>query len=188
MALTSITQDFIVKSGLNVQGTASPITTSTNNVGTLQVNGGAGFAKDILVGSTATIYGKTNLLGDVIASNNAYISLDATVGGKFTATGATTLSSTLHVGQNSNFAGALNTFTGAIIVTGSNKLSVSGAVDFGSTLDVAGVTHITNNTTAASAGGGTGALKVTGGVYVGDNLIVNSSVPSTSTTAPRPKK
>jgi len=183
MALTSITQDFIVKSGLNVQGTSSPITTSTNNVGTLQVNGGAGFAKDILVGSTATIYGKTNLLGDVIASNNAYISLDATVGGKFTATGATKLLSTLNVGQNSNFEGALNTFTGAIIVTGSNKLSVSGAVDFGSTLDVAGITQITNNTTAASAGGGSGALKVTGGVYVGDNLIVNSSVSSTSTTA-----
>ena len=177
MALTSITQDFVVKSGLTVLGTSSPITTSTSNPGTLQVNGGVGIAKDILIGTTATIYGQTNLLGNVVATNNL------SVGGIFTATGATVLSDTLYVGNNSNFVGALNTFSGAVIITGSNTLSVGGAVDFGSSLDIGGNLNLKSTTTAASAGGGSGALKVLGGVYIGDNLIVNSTASSTSTNA-----
>ena len=78
MALTSITKDFIVKSGLTVQGTSNPITTATNNVGTLQVNGGGAFAKDIMVASTATIFGPTNLrnalnvTGNVTAGANKF--------------------------------------------------------------------------------------------------------------------
>ena len=52
---TAPTQDFIVKSGLNVQGT-STVTSSTGNTSTLQVDGGAAIAKNLIVGSTATIY------------------------------------------------------------------------------------------------------------------------------------
>jgi hypothetical protein len=76
MALLS--KDFIVKSGLVVQGTTNPVTTSTGNTGTLQVNGGAAFAKDILIGSSATIYGPSvlqstlNVAGNVNVNNNNF--------------------------------------------------------------------------------------------------------------------
>jgi hypothetical protein len=74
MALLS--KDFIVKSGLIVQGTTNPVSTSTGNTGTLQVNGGAAFAKDILIGSSATVYGPSvlkstlNIGGDFNVNNN----------------------------------------------------------------------------------------------------------------------
>jgi hypothetical protein len=75
MALLS--KDFIVKSGLIVQGTTNPVTTSTGNTGTLQVNGGAAFAKDILIGSSATVYGPSVLkstlkVGGSLNVNNTF--------------------------------------------------------------------------------------------------------------------
>jgi hypothetical protein len=91
MALTSLTQDFIVKAGLVVQGTTSPVTTSTGNTGILQVNGSAAFAKDLLLGSTATIYGPSNLqnilnvAGDVNVGNGSF-TIEALTGNT-TATG-----------------------------------------------------------------------------------------------------
>jgi hypothetical protein len=75
MALLS--KDFIVKSGLIVQGTTNPVTTSTGNTGTLQVNGGAAFAKDIFIGSSATVYGPSVLkstlkVGGSLNVNNTF--------------------------------------------------------------------------------------------------------------------
>ena len=61
---TAPTQDFIVKSGLNVQGT-STVTSSTGNTSTLQVDGGAAIAKNLIVGSTATIYGDLQVYGSI---------------------------------------------------------------------------------------------------------------------------
>ena len=56
MALTSITKDFVVKSGALVEGT-NWVTSSTGQTSTLQVNGGAAIAKNLIVGTTATIWG-----------------------------------------------------------------------------------------------------------------------------------
>jgi len=77
MALLS--KDFIVKSGLVVQGTTTPVTTSTQNTGALQVNSGAAFAKDILIGSSATIYGPSVLQSTLSVSGNTNVNNKFTV-------------------------------------------------------------------------------------------------------------
>ena len=117
MALTSITKDFVVKSGLTVQGTTNPITTATNNLGTLQVNGGGAFAKDIMVASTATIFGVTNLndalnvSGTVTAGANKF-TIDSSNGNTY-------------VDGNVDILGTLNS-TGTFSVN-ANKFTVDGA-------------------------------------------------------------
>ena len=77
--------------------------------------------------------------------------------------------------------GAVNTFSGALFVTGTNILTVgTGQASFGGAVSIAGVTSITNNTTAGSAGN-TGALVVTGGILTQDNLVVKSTAYNTAT-------
>ncbi len=196
MALTSITKDFVVKAGALIEGT-SIVTSSTGQTGTLQVNGGVAIAKNLVVATTATVWGDTSLLGQLTVAGYSTLGLltatsftatsaniigNARVGGLFTATGSTELLNTLRVDGNSLFNGAVNTFSGALFVTGTNTLTVgTGATNLGGTLTVAGDTLLNSATTAAVAGGGSGALKVVGGTYIGDNLIVASTASNTAT-------
>jgi hypothetical protein len=145
---------------------------------TLQVNGGAAIAKNLVVGTTATIWGPATLQNNLTVNGS-------TVLGNLTAT-LTTVTSlqvtgpSLFQGQTL-FTGAVNTFSGSLFVTGTNIFTVgTGTSNFGGTVGIAGVTSITNNTTANS-GGATGALVVTGGTYIGDNLIVKSTAWNTAT-------
>ena len=182
-----ITQDFIVRSGLVVQGTAS-VTTSTGNTGALQVNSGAAISGSIVVGSTASIYGPTILNNTLTANGTAtfagpgtglIVNNNALISGTFTATGASTLGATTIGGALT--ANGTSLFDGAVTITGTNTLTVgTGAVTFGGTLGVDGVTSITDITTAAV--GGTGALVVTGGALINDNLIVKSTASSSVNT------
>lgn len=223
MAL-AITVDFITKSGLKVLGTAE-VTSSTNQSGALQVNSGAAISKNLIVGTTATIYGPLEAKGTLVVTNGTTLSGNLTVGGISTFNNAVTATSTLVVGGAATLAslsvtnaatvgtsltvsgvsnlnaglnvtgvstltGALivsgqstfnntSTFNAPVIVSGSNTLTVgSGATSLGGTLGVSGVTSLTNATTA---GAGTGALVVTGGAYVGDNLYINSLAANTVT-------
>ena len=190
MALTSITKDFVVKAGALIEGT-SFVSSSTGQTGTLQVNGGAAIAKNLVVGTTATIWGNSTLVGSLTVNGYSTLGLltattftatSANILGTLDVTGATNLKDILTVGGSSLFNGAVNTFSGALFVTGTNILTVgTGATTLGGTLTVDGKTLINNNTTAIVAGGGDGALKVVGGAYVGDNLIVASTASSTAT-------
>ena len=117
MALTSITKDFIVKSGLIVQGTTNPITTATGNLGTLQVNGGGAFAKDIIVASTTTIFGVTNLKNVLNVSGNVDIGP-----GKFTIDSS---NGNTYANGNVGILGTLNS-TGTFSVN-TDKFTVDGA-------------------------------------------------------------
>lgn len=254
MALTAITKDFIVKSGLIVQGTVNPLTTATGNLGTLQVNGGGAFAKDIMVASTATVFGPANLnnilnvSGNVtvgadkftIDSSNGNTYVDGNVGilgtlnstgtfsvnnTKFTVdgvTGDTYVDGNALINGNAGVQGTFNS-TGTLSVntdkftvdgtTGNTHVegtfNVTGTTYLHSTLDVLGVTTLLDATaggvgvgalvvanggvsvagdiyadstsTASTTAGGTGAVRVEGGVYIGDNLIVNSTAADTST-------
>jgi len=152
-----ITQDFIVRSGLVVQGTAD-VSTSTNNSGALQVNSGAGIAGSLVVGSTASIYGPT-ILNNTLQANGAAtfagagtgltVSNNALVSGLFTVTNASTFNQVTIGGLLT--ANGASLFNNSVFVTGTNILTVgTGAVNFGGTLGVAGVTSITNSTTAAT--------------------------------------
>jgi len=178
MALTSITKDFIVKSGLIVQGTTSPITTATGNLGTLQVNGGGAFAKDIMVASTATIFGPTNLNNVLNVSGNLTIGSD-----KFTVDGS---NGNTYVDGNVGILGTLNS-TGTFSVN-VDKFTVDGAT--GNThiegdLDVTGTTFL--STLSLSGGliitdptnGGTGPVGAlvlsAGGAYINQDLFIDGT-------------
>ena len=195
MALTSFTQDFILKSGLSVEGTIA-VTSSTGQTGTVQVAGGAAIAQNLIVGSTATVHGPTQLentlnvvgqstLWQLTATITTVTQLtvmnDQVIYGTLNVTGTTYLHDSVTVDGNSQFNGLINTFNGAVFVTGTNTLTVgTGATDLGGTLDVFGVTKL-KDSTEAGVSGPAGALQVSGGVYVGKNLIVNSTSSNTGT-------
>jgi len=247
----SVTEDFVVKNGLVVQGTAV-VTTSTGVDGSLHSLAGIATEKNLIVGTTATVWGNTNLLGQLAVSNNTtltgtlyvggnttlntgltvggiatvtnklvvigittlsgtlyvtsattlnstlYVTSTATLNTDLVVTGNSTLTGTLYVGNNVNLNGQLavtgtGTFTGALYVGGATKLNTTLTITGITTLldatgggngigalvlaqggmSVAGVTYIANTTTANT--NGTAALYISGGVYVGDNLIVNST-------------
>ena len=220
MALTSITKDFVVKSGLTVEGTAA-VSTSTSTIGTLQVNGGAAIAKNLIVGSTATLFGATTI--------HSTLNVDQTA--TFSSLTATTvaINQTLLVGTTSTFNGNLivsntasditNNLNNAVYVAGgvgiagilkvtsstllSGVVTIDNATDSTSTnngdlvlsygvkyvagqaqivgaLTVGGVTTLQNSLLATSSG--TAALVVTGGEYIGGNLIVASTATSYTNT------
>ena len=75
-------QDFIVNSGLQILGTATVIS-PTGNTSTLQVNGGAAIAKNLIVGGDVIIYGNitgtfTNLTVTGLSTLNSVIAVVTT--------------------------------------------------------------------------------------------------------------
>ena len=177
MALTSITKDFVVKAGALIEGT-SFASTSTGQTGTLQVNGGASIAKNLVVGTTATIWGNETVYGTLNVAGQT--TLGALTASTSTLTSLQVTGPGLFQGQTL-FTGAVNTFSGALFVTGTNILTVgTGLASFGGDVNIAGVASITNSTTAGDAGN-TGALVVTGGILTQDNLVVKSTAYNTAT-------
>ena len=139
------TQDFIVNSGLNVQGT-STVTSSTGNTGTLQVDGGAAVAKNLIVGNGALIYGGLEVWGTV---PNLTITT-----GTFTDLTVTGLST-------------LNAVTAGI--TTASQLDVASRLAVGGLSQLNNVT-LSNQTNSTSST--TGALQVSGGVGIQKDLWV----------------
>ena len=142
---TAPTQDFIVKSGLNVQGT-STVTSSTGNTGTLQVDGGAAIAQNLVVGTDAIVYGNLTVYGSIPT-----ISITT---GTFT---------NLIVAELST----LNAVTAG--VTTATQLDVAARLAVGglSQLNNATLSNLTNSTSST-----TGALQVSGGVGIQKDLWV----------------
>lgn len=220
MALTALTSDFIVRSGLVVQG-AGAVTSSTGQVGATQINSGIAIAKNLIVGTTATIYGNTTILGSLNVTGTTNLTnidlgndlnvkgqllttgtfhafgaaqidglltlTSANASGAVTVTGLTTLNGGLTVTNATYLGGVLtvagaSTFNNSVSISNGNTLTVgTGTTTLGGLLSVAGKTTITNNTAATVAGGGDGALKVTGGAYIGNNLQVASTAFDTGT-------
>jgi len=142
---TAPTQDFIVKSGLNVQGT-STVTSSTGNTSTLQVDGGAAIAQNLIVGTDATVYGDLTVYGSI---PNVSITT-----GTFTNLIVTDLST-------------LNAVTAGVTTATSLDVSARLAVGGLSQLNNATLANATNSTSST-----TGALTVTGGVGIQKDLWV----------------
>ena len=148
----AITEDFVTKGGLIVQGTGTVTTSSVVlnfQTGTLQVAGGAAIAKNLIVGTTATIW------GDLITING-------------------TVLADLNVAGNSQ----LNTLTanGVISITDSTSATTGGA----GALKVTGGIFATKNIVVASTVASTGtvannALYVAGGVGIAKSLVVSGT-------------
>ena len=69
MATTLLNKDFITRAGLRVEGTA-PVTSSTNNTGSVQINSGIAVAGNMIVASTATFYGPTTINNTLTVLNS----------------------------------------------------------------------------------------------------------------------
>ena len=142
MAFSSPTQDFVVTSGLNVKGT-SAVSSSTGNTSTLQVDGGAAIAKNLIVGTTSQLY------GDVIVFGNLEVK---GVMPYLTVTGTSNLS-IVNAG--------ITTATQLDVVT---RLAVGGLSQLNN-VTIANGTNATSSTT--------GALQVVGGVGIQKDLWVS---------------
>ena len=132
-------KDFVVRSGVIVQGTAD-VTTTTGAVGSLEVRSGASIAKTLIVGGGTTIYGNEILYGNMF------------IGGRTTASGVVNITSS--TAATTGGAGALTVAGGAylgnnLVVNGStantgtisdNALYVVGGVGIGNSLVVSGPT------------------------------------------------
>lgn len=127
----AIVQDFFVKAGVIVQGT-NRVTAATGNTGTLQVNGGAAVAKNLIVGEQGEFTG-----GIVALANSTLTSVSAS--------GVVTIN---------NSTAASSTATGALVVTGG--VGIGGDLRVGGTL----FANISGSITTATnlAGGTTGSL------------------------------
>ena len=223
MALTSVTKDFVVKSGLLVEGTGT-VTSSTGASSTLQVNGGAAIAKNLVVGTTATIYGPASILGTLNVTGTSTLGIvtatSVGISGTLLVNSTSTLNANLIV--NSGLTDTANTSNNAIYVAGGGGIGVSGTLKVFGNSDFSGTVTIDNTTDAGSLGtgalvlsqggisvnnqarigggltvggitsistttlattGGAGALVVTGGEYIGGNLIVASTASNTATNS-----
>ena len=129
---------------------------TTTNTGALIVQGGTGIWGNLFVG------GNTNLQGTTATT--------------LTLTGTLT-------GVAANFSGAVTSTNGTASTTtasGAVILSNSGGLGVGGQVTAAKV--VTVDATAATAAGA-GSLQVAGGAYIANNLVVNGTGSSTSTTA-----
>jgi len=171
MALTSLTKDFVVRAGLVVEGSVA-VTTSTvsgtNNQGALRVYSGIATPQNLMIGSTASVWGPTNLYNTLNVSSDAVFGNNVSVTNLFTASGATYLGSTLKVNGDATFNNNAQV---------NNLFTASGAAYFGSTVESSGVLTVDDNTAASSCGAGpVGALVVgQGGLYVKKNIIVKDT-------------
>ena len=181
MALTTITKDFVVKSGLRVEGSSS-VTTSTAGIGTLSVNGGAAVAGNIIVGSSATLYGATtiqnilNVAGDVTVNSGKAVIASATgdiytqgnvgVQGTFNSTGTISINNLFTV----------NGTTGNLATQGT--LYASGDAGVGGAFNSTGTLSVNN---LFSVNGTTGNLFAKGTGYFGSDVGVQGTFNSTGT-------
>jgi hypothetical protein len=215
--MAAINKDFVVKNGIVIEGD-SEVTSSTNQIDALQVDGGVGIAKNLIVGSTATIYGnvffnqpvlplsRSATLGSpnapfselylsgnslylgkvVLSSTGSEVTFSSDIGSTLIRAGSLILRDI--TSSNSPTSGALQVAGGAGIsgnlYVGSDAelqqtLSVTGTSMFYSTISVEGIASFNNSTLATSSGNG--AVEVTGGVRINNNLVVMSTASNTGT-------
>lgn len=159
MALTAIAQDFEVKQGLIVLGTGT-VTSSTGNTSTLQVNGGAAIAKNLIVGSTTTLYG--SLFAEDISASGKVIITDTTAATS-TPDGALQVLGGVYIGNNA----IVSSVAATTATVAGNALVVSGGVGIAGSLYVQGAAVFENDVLFT---GETTYVFSTNTVYT-DNLI-----------------
>ena len=134
--------------------------TSSTAGGALTVDGGAGIAKKLFVGTDLSVGGNSSLTGTLGVTGATTLTGAATLSSTLGVTGATTLSSTLGV-------------TGA--TTLSSTLGVTGATTLSSTLAVDGTISLNNTTDATSSTSG-GSLTLLGGAGIAKKLFVGTDL------------
>jgi len=167
MALTSIGKDFITQAGVVIKGT-SAVTSSTAQSGALQVNSGAAIAANLIVGTTASIYGPTTLYGSLTVNQPVTVNSTLNVTGQSTlaAVTATLLSATsVTVTGQSIFSTVTATLFTATSVTVNGNESITGSLNVTGQSTLAAVTATLFSATSITVTGNEtigGSLNVTG--------------------------
>ena len=156
MALQSIIRDFAVRSGLIVEGT-SAATSATGTTGTLQVNGGAAIAKNLIVGETSDFKGDTFSRSNITVEGAAFLA------------GVTATNTVL-----------INTATQAT-TGGSGALAVTGGGYFGSNVVINGIAESTS-TLASNSLYVAGGVGIAGSLVVQGEAIFQNDVIFTGET------
>ena len=197
MALTSITKDFVVKAGALIEG-VGVVSSATGQTSTLQVNGGAAIAKNLIVGTTATIYGPFTTIGfgslsggatisaatvtNTLLVNGTIPSLGSASAGTIQTTGGVGIAKDIYVGTTATIAGVLfetNT-TPSLASATAGAVQVSGGVGIakdiyvGTTATIAGTLNATS-TLPALNGSGVAAVEVSGGVEIAKDIYVGTT-------------
>jgi hypothetical protein len=154
--MAAISRDFVITNGIIIQGN-NAVTSSTNQSNAFQLAGGAAVAKNLIVGTTATIFGNAELFGSL------------SIGGPILPTGnGITLGSPsnpfadLYLSGNSLYIGRVVTSTTGTTITFSSTS--------GSTLINAGSLSLSATTNSTSTI--TGSLITAGGAGIARNLNV----------------
>ena len=138
MALTSIGKDFITKNGVVIEGTGT-VTSSTAQTGALQVNGGAAIAANLIVGTSATVYGPTTLYGTLTANQPVTVNSTLNVTGQTTLAAAT---ATILTATNLIVSGQSTLATVTATIFTATSITVNGNETIGGTLNVTGQTTL----------------------------------------------
>ena len=172
---TALINDFIVRSGLVVQGTAV-VTSSTGQVGAVQVDSGLAVAKNAFVGTTLAVGTDLTVGGNI------------SLGGALSITGKSTLTELLVTGPaevQGNFITSGTSIVYSTATFGSDvfvqkDLSVTGSLAVTAPSTLSGGLTVSNATTL------TGTLAVTGVSNFNNNLFVNDgSLTVTSGEVPK---
>jgi hypothetical protein len=167
-----ISRDFVTKNGIVIEGD-SAVTSSTNQVDALQAAGGVAIAKNLIVGTTATIFGDTTL------KNSLTVSGQTNFGGPVIPTTAG-----INLGSLANpfkdlYLNGNSLYVGNVVLSVTGTTAIFGS-NLGSVKLIAGSAKLLDSTNSTSTT--TGALVVNGGIgiakdlYVGTNLnVVNTS-------------
>ena len=166
MSLNSASQDFIIKNGAIVLGT-NAVTSSTNQNGALQVNGGAAIAQNLIVGTTATIYGPTHLGNTLVVDSTSTVQ-DLIVDGSFVAAGGITLGGASFSGTTTFQSNVLIQSTQSSLTTiTNNALYVAGGVGIQKNLFVGGAALFADTVTFS----GTATYVYSTNTYYTENLL-----------------
>lgn len=167
---TANSKDFIVKNGIQVEGTGSSISTST---GALIVGGGLGLAENAWIGGQIVRYGNVN----VTSSQGVAFALTSATYTDATLTGAVGLSTVNYIGapkiDSTNtgvvVANAATFYIDSAPTTASNKISFTNA--WAAYLKNGNVYIGSSSTNTGSFAGN--ALQVTGGISSNGGLYVS---------------
>ena len=187
----SVTNDTTLSQGLAVTG-ISTLTGAVYAGSTLRVQNDATLSQGLAVTGIST------LTGAVFASDTLTVTKDTALQAGLAVTGISTLTSAVYAGSTMNVVGQFTVATNKLTVTTGGNVTAAGnavidgntlvsglftatlAAKLGSTLDVGGVTTLTD-ATAASFGSQTGSLKLSGGEYISKNLVVAATDANTGT-------
>lgn len=176
---TALTNDFIVRSGLIVQGT-SAVTSSTGQLGAAQINGGLAVAKNAFIGQDLTVVGVTNFTGGTSIGGSTTLT-NLTVNGLAQFNSNTITSGTSYVFGVSTFGEDIYAqknvrITGGLTATQATELLGGLTVNNGSTLN--GISTFNGQIFATGTTGitvGTGAVELGGTLSVVGNTLVSST-------------